>query len=86
MTDIEDLQRQMAMLTEDVRELRRQKPAPLAPLVYGFAAIAALWAAKVGLDNGRVWEILLALAFFTGWILKALTAWQDRIDYKARRP
>lgn len=77
---LDDLDRRVNGLVGDLRDVRRQKPVRGAPAIYFFCALAALWAAKVGLDNGKVWEILLAFMFFAGWGVKAAASWQNVLN------
>ena len=71
-------------LRYDMQQLKRQRPVRFAPLIWSVCAVAALCSAKVGLDHGRVWEILLAFTLFAGWSLKAIQTWQDSMEWSAR--
>lgn len=74
---LDDLDNRVNRLSGDLRDMRGKKQFRGAPAVYLICAVASLWAAKVGLDNGKVWEILLAFMFFAGYALRALDSWQN---------
>lgn len=82
---LNSLDSRMNGLTHEVRELRRQRPVRWAVVVYALVTLAGLWAAKVGLDNGKVWEILIAVWFSASFMIKTLAAWQDALADRARQ-